>query len=923
MPKKACDLFRDVDELFNDKFVNEGRFNDNYSLYNEYCPQGKNGVKKCNTDYERISAVGGYLFMQLIRSNKVNLNNDNDQYSQYFIMWMSHKLYKIAANNIASLDQSYAENLGKSVGNFNFWNLLKNQRDELKDANITVMNMFYLLLKQICETIGKYQTPGIQGHEYTQEAIQCNIIYDEISKSINHCGSYLKILDHFKTMFDGFIHTANKENIHGDDVLSQLTNFSSIDKNMLKHEFNSSSCNQVHEELIKNPPKQIKKEIKRLKAAINKNAQKQSNSESSTSITSQTQEDTALKNSPSGLDFLAIPSEDDDNSDDDDDLDTLDDTKDDLSIDTDNQNQILDPKQGNSTDVSGNGTQMNDPSTSSKSPSQGETPGDTKKPETMDKQGITPTKIEDPPTPLPIPMKQTQDDNSQQSHQITGSHTSGGASPPSDSGSKDTGNIKEPQENKQGGIGGDKQDSGGGIGDKTNPHSDPNTPSSHPLTSDTNQGNSNGGSVGGTGDTDKGALNTGDGQDNKGGPGDGSNGDQGSQGNPGGEKDSGGGAPGDQAATHSSGGSNGYLSNLWKTHLNPMNYIPSASNIYQSSKDILTNATNKVSNAYNSAMNIAQDTYDKTLNIAKDAYGNAVSTVKNAYTTSTNYINGAVNSITNQFNSFGGFQLSDDQSGSGGSGNSLPTDNKPLKKPQTPKLDPDSPPLPPIPQPQPPSATSPPSQPQSNQPQGPSPPQTPPDPQAPSATSPPSSKSLDPQTSSTPIQQTAPTDGNKAFQIPPSGQGTLPSSGSNSLNTKNENVISVANVKVKETSSIWCIGSNNKCGIMGVSVIVISISIILTIIYKYLSLGRTSKSQRKKNMKKVINSIGRKRPIQIIIKSVGMKKMATPVINPVREKKKSLLNIYKLMQADPVPFINLFFLLIFFVYKRKLNYLEL
>ncbi|EUD70722.1 hypothetical protein YYG_03844, partial [Plasmodium vinckei petteri] len=64
-------------------------------------------------------------------------------------------------------------------------------------------------------------------------------------------------------------------------------------------------------------------------------------------------------------------------------------------------------------------------------------------------------------------------------------------------------------------------------------------------------------------------------------------------------------------------------------------------------------------------------------------------------------------------------------------------------------------------------------------------------------------------------------------------------------------------------------GPNNKCDITGISIIVISISIILTIIYKYLSLGCTSTSKR---------------------------------------KKKSLLNIYKLIQADSVPFINLFFL---------------
>ncbi|CAD2099507.1 PIR protein CIR protein [Plasmodium vinckei petteri] len=112
-----------------------------------------------------------------------------------------------------------------------------------------------------------------------------------------------------------------------------------------------------------------------------------------------------------------------------------------------------------------------------------------------------------------------------------------------------------------------------------------------------------------------------------------------------------------------------------------INYMEiSCFNIYQSSKNILTNATNQVSNAYNSAMTIAQDTYDKTVNIAKDAY-----------ITSTNYISGVVNSIINQFNPLSTSQLSDDQSESDGSWNSLPTDNNPSSITQIPNPDPNSP----------------------------------------------------------------------------------------------------------------------------------------------------------------------------------------------------------------------------------------
>ncbi|CAD2097219.1 PIR protein CIR protein [Plasmodium vinckei petteri] len=120
-----------------------------------------------------------------------------------------------------------------------------------------------------------------------------------------------------------------------------------------------------------------------------------------------------------------------------------------------------------------------------------------------------------------------------------------------------------------------------------------------------------------------------------------------------------------------------------------------------------------------------------------------------------------------------------------------------------------------------------------------------------------------------------------------------------------------------------------------VKAIVILIPITLAIMYKCLSFEWKKELKRKKNVKKVINLVDVKKTVktvinptdgkkhmQIIIKSVGMKKIATPVINPICGGKKSLLNIHKLTQANPVPFINLFFLLIFFVYKRKRDTIE-
>ncbi|VEV54903.1 PIR protein CIR protein [Plasmodium vinckei vinckei] len=286
-----------------------------------------------------------------------------------------------------------------------------------------------------------------------------------------------------------------------------------------------------------------------------------------------------------------------------------------------------------------------------------------------------------------------------------------------------------------------------------------------------------------------------------------------------------------------------------------------------------TEIFNKASQFIDKSRQTVKEVTDKI----NSAYTSAVDNLKSAYTVSNNYISGVVNSVTTKLNPFSTFQLGDNKSEPG-----YPVNGGNEPNPLQSILPPDSP-LP---------------------------------------------KSPDSQGSSTqihkcPVHQIAPTDGNMGSQTPPSGQGALSISGSNPSNTKKENVITMANVKIKEAPSIWCIRPNTKCDITGISIIGISIFVFLVIMYKYLSLGCTSKSKRKKNIKKVINSIGGKRPVQIIIKSYDRNKDLKPVINSVGRKKYPLLNIYKLMQADPVPFVNLFFLLIFFVYKKKLNYLEL
>ncbi|CAD2092898.1 PIR protein CIR protein [Plasmodium vinckei brucechwatti] len=820
MEESAFNLFREVDKLFDTKSVNARKFYYDKRM-TEYCPI-ENGNRSCYSDYQRINAIGTYVFMELYNTNR-NLNGINDErHLSYFIMWISHILYRRFEDNTFTLNSIYDKHLKNNFGNFNYWKLLHNKK-YLTNSNIAIMNVLYFLFQQILDTIKTIQTKDTQPHEYTNKALEFYLIYNKIFKHINPCGPYRELLNHLKTTYNKFIKIAKNKYANREDVLNQLIELSPKEKKS-GHNFNSKGCIKIHEKLNNNTSKLIQIGNSMLKEYAEKKTQNALNS-----VESQDMEYYYYH------DFDDDDGDDQDNEEggdeDDDDLGTPDDTKDDLSINTDNQN--LDPKQGNSTGASENGMQMNDTSANSKSPSQGEASGD--------KHGITPQKIENTPTPIPVSMKQTRDDNSQQSHQITDSNIPGGASTPSDSGSKGTGNIKYPQENKQGAAGGEQKDSGGDIGNGTNHQNDPN---SNPLTSDTNQGNPNDGQDD-KGGSDKGPSNTGGGQNDKGGPVGGSNGDQGSQGG----SDS---APGASRSQIASWLSFDIGSSILGIASKGMEQLNNALDFFEKKKEQLTKVTDTI----------------------KDLYSTSVSNIKTAYDNSRNFLNSIIDNISNQPEKVDmPSSLGSSQPGSNDTGSGLPTTNDPtLPQKDSPQTPPGTP-----------HTSLPPSDPKDQ-------------PIVPQLSQGPPGSQISDQKDQGGSQKPVP--------VPV---------------TKPEN--SVTKVKGNGTTGIGDIYVLKEYKQIGISIIVLLIPIVLDIMYKYLYYGCGKKSKRKKNMKKVINSIGGKRQVQIIISSLNQKKQTKKSINSFNEKK-SLLNIYKLMQADPIPFINLFFLLIFFVYKRKRDTIE-
>ncbi|CAD2096855.1 PIR protein CIR protein [Plasmodium vinckei] len=288
------------------------------------------------------------------------------------------------------------------------------------------------------------------------------------------------------------------------------------------------------------------------------------------------------------------------------------------------------------------------------------------------------------------------------------------------------------------------------------------------------------------------------------------------------------------------------------------------------------------------------DQNQQRINDAKDkisgAYKDAMDNLKSAYDTYSDYLNRMINNINNQLNQ-------DGTPKSGSSGDNLPQSSDQSKKTGDPL--PSQPPAPSID----------------------SPPIIPPDPSQ-QIQSPPQLQSITPhppQTDTSTQKTTAQI--NVQLLKSPSSNPILRTPWNIIPTTWNGSGDCKPKINLMNATLVCC--TSEQCSLTGVSVTLILIPIILLIVYKYLSFGWRKEMKRKKNMKKVINSIGGKRPVQIIINTSSQKKKIKKSINPVYGKKSPLLNIYKLMQADPVPFINLFFLLIFFVYKRKHNSLEL
>ncbi|CAD2096486.1 PIR protein CIR protein [Plasmodium vinckei lentum] len=984
MDDKTCDVLSEVDDLFAKGTVNVIKFN-KFTKCHSYCPY----QNKCTNDYERINALGSYLFNKISEIDKNFKGSTGDKrHIEVFMIWLGDKLFKIENDYKVTLEEYYKKHLEKFMGNFNYWEAIDSKK-LYKKATIKKMSEFYNLLNYICKLIIEYnknpQKPDSK--RLGSHSTQCINFYRAIHISANECGPYLKLLDSLKMIYEIFRmqKIVNNYSINGkekDLIIRRVKNLTTLkEENRYLLTVNATPSFDDKECIeAKSKDEKIGEQI------ILKKSQNKLKGTGPTKKPGTEPQKKSLPSTPQRKPPLPASAK--------------------PPVPKIPERPPAKPAPAQTAGV--------------KSPQQPQIP-------TQKKEQSSPTTtVQQPPSAVPPVLPSKNDPSLQIPQKSEASHKSGTKDSDINKGSKGGGSnvlgggISQPG-NSGGKPKGDAQKKPNQVG-----NSSPGSKVSSQPTGVRNQGSGVGGqgkssdkTDGGTGGQGKLSDKTGGGAGGQGGSGsqtkDSGNPPHGntvtapsgtgtpppsdktppsgttqspvqpspslqptdpppvpsqkpeppllpqqstspttpqssdpqkpgsppvvppesqqpkppvpvpvspppppqppsSQNDPPlqksqtGGSSSGNGNPGGGSSDPTSstaGGSFDFGSSILKFLLNGTENLKKTSEFIEQNQKIFKDAKDKISGAYN----------------------DTVENLKSAYNASSSYISEFINNVTTQLNQVGSPSNSDgSQPGSsnpstgGNSSNQLPP---PL--PSTPK-DPQPPPKDPQPPPKLPPPPATPTAP-SIDPQKITPPALPPNPM-PNATQDPSKVSLQQSQSllqSQPITQ-------KPSQINSSNQQKIvqfvKSLSSDIILKKPWNIFPTTwngsgdckpEIKFMNTTLVCC--TSEQCSLTGISVTFVLIPIILLIVYKYLSFGSSKKSE-KKNMKRVINFHDGKSNTKIIISSNDRSKHLKSVINSVGGKKNSLSNIYKLIRADPMPFINLFFLLIFFVYKRKRNTIE-
>ncbi|SCL85860.1 CIR protein, partial [Plasmodium chabaudi chabaudi] len=242
--KLMCKYLNIADSYFKGKNADMKIINKDPAI-KYYC---YNGV--CETNEAGINALVAYIFNQFKRSIEANEYN---KYDEYFLMWLSDKLFKIHdkskdKDNEITLNQAYDTYLKNHKVNFNYWNFFYNI-ESLKESNLWYMSEFYKLLDKICKTITDYEKNRDEITNLITNSTECSNQYISIYNDIPKCQSYLDLLNKLKGIYDDFRNYAIQDTDSNNNLETNLKKLKKPDgeemdavKGFNSYNFSNSKC---------------------------------------------------------------------------------------------------------------------------------------------------------------------------------------------------------------------------------------------------------------------------------------------------------------------------------------------------------------------------------------------------------------------------------------------------------------------------------------------------------------------------------------------------------------------------------------------------------------------------------------------------------------------------------------------------------
>ncbi|SCL93154.1 Plasmodium variant antigen protein Cir/Yir/Bir, putative [Plasmodium chabaudi adami] len=898
MDKKTCELFLKVDILFENGKLNLAKTNKQFGKFMRDCPyDNASAGYKCKTDLEGINGLSSHLFTELFKRSKDTQKRENNdsQYIEYVMMWLGYRLYQTESYSSSTLLDFYNNYLMKSHILSDHSDLIMKKK-HLKDADLYYMSRFYQLFQQICYITLVYSKNISNPQGINKDSTNFCNKYTSLYNDISECDSYLILLNNLRTQYENLKNylinnNPSRRRFHKGAIIA---NFKDLpprkqSKKTFTVGFSSPGCKKADSKSKKKKPKPPPKarEPVNHKPGRSSPASKIPSPPTKKQLTLKSKAEKAEQKPPLPPQQVLPPP---------------------AKPEPVKPNPAASSPSESSQQPSH--SQQGEKQSSSSPPEPQPEPATTIHKESSDSQDASNTAVdqlsnqEGTSKSSDSSQHKTTNEIGKQGGETVHKREQSPDGQQQNSGSKQENSIGGPENSdvlenrdkipstdepeKQPLVSETKEPSSPETSQQT--QSDPAQPESQnvpeskkPQKEGSNHSDGQGASKSETKDSGSESGNGDDGANEPGAP-SGGTGDPPSGNHPlnqGGKPDIT--SPLNQTETSTPGGS---------FDLGPL------------FREFLLNGTK----FYNKASQFIKDTHQKfkeATDKINDVYNDTVDNLKRVYNVSSIYFSAMLNSITSQLDQVGTPKP-------GSSGDSLPQNSDQSKETGGP--------LPPQPSTQPKDSTQitspdPSQDPPSNLPLPP-PPNPPPISSQQNQLSPQSqSNTLQNQQTSQPTQKiiaqlAKSPSSDDIFRTP---WNIIPTTWNGSGDCKPE-------VNFMNATLVCC--TSEQCSLTGISVMLVLIPIILLIVYKYLSSGWRKEMKRKKNMKKVINSIGGKKTTQIIINLSSQKKKIKKPINSVYGKKPSLLNIYKHMQADPVPFINLFFLLIFFVYKRKRDTIE-